>query len=146
VRADSPTDEDLQALLHKIITRLMKLLTRRGVLIEEEGESGYLALESLSKVEMRNALALICIAHIQADGPDSMPCPCGRCLGAVLAGLTAGKKALPRIGAQPIGQLHQTGKQMRESKRVGQLGDPLKACGYSKRIAAPMAATESAGS
>jgi len=43
VQADSPTDEDLQALLHKIITRLMKLLTRRGVRIEEEGGSSYLA-------------------------------------------------------------------------------------------------------
>jgi len=38
VQADSPTDEALQALLHKIITRLMKLLTRRGVPIEEEEE------------------------------------------------------------------------------------------------------------
>jgi len=45
VQADSPTDEALQALLHKIITRLMKLLTRRGVLVEEEEEGGshYLA-------------------------------------------------------------------------------------------------------
>jgi len=34
----------LQALLHKIIARLMKLLTRRGVLVEEEeGGSRYLA-------------------------------------------------------------------------------------------------------
>ena len=40
VQADSPTDEALQALLHKIITRLMKLLTRRGVPIEEEEEEG----------------------------------------------------------------------------------------------------------
>ena len=31
------------ALLHKIITRLMKLLTRRSVLIEEEEGSSYLA-------------------------------------------------------------------------------------------------------
>ena len=38
VQADSPTEEDLRALLHTIITRLMKLLTRRGLLIEEEGE------------------------------------------------------------------------------------------------------------
>jgi len=38
VQADSPTDEDLQALLYKIITGLMKLLTRRGVLVEEEEE------------------------------------------------------------------------------------------------------------
>jgi len=44
VQADSPTDEELRALLHKIITRLMKLLTRRGVLVEEdEGGSSYLA-------------------------------------------------------------------------------------------------------
>jgi len=44
VEVPAPTDEDLQALLHKIISRLMKLLTRRGVLVEEEGEgSSYLA-------------------------------------------------------------------------------------------------------
>ena len=36
VEGPAPTDEDLQALLHRIITRLMKLLTRRGVLVEEE--------------------------------------------------------------------------------------------------------------
>lgn len=39
-----PTDEGLRALLHKIIARLMKRLTRRGVLIDEkEGGSRYLA-------------------------------------------------------------------------------------------------------
>ena len=37
VEVPAPTDEALQALLHKIIGRLMKLLTRRGVLVEEEG-------------------------------------------------------------------------------------------------------------
>ena len=42
VEVPAPTDEALQTVLHKIITRLMKLLTRRGVLIEEEG-STYLA-------------------------------------------------------------------------------------------------------
>ena len=35
VEVPAPTDEALQALLHKNISRLMKLLTRRGVLIEE---------------------------------------------------------------------------------------------------------------
>ena len=35
----APTDEALQAELHKIITRTMKLLTRRGVLIEEQGQT-----------------------------------------------------------------------------------------------------------
>ena len=44
VEVPAPTDEQLQALLHRIITRLMKLLTRRGVLVEEEqGGSSYLA-------------------------------------------------------------------------------------------------------
>ena len=36
VEVPAPTDEALQAVLHKIITRLMKLLTRRGVLVEEQ--------------------------------------------------------------------------------------------------------------
>ena len=42
VEVPAPTDEVLQTVLHKIITRLMKLLTRRGVLVEEEG-STYMA-------------------------------------------------------------------------------------------------------
>jgi len=37
VAVPAPTDDELQALLHRIITRLMKMLTRRGVLVEEEG-------------------------------------------------------------------------------------------------------------
>ena len=42
VEVPAPTDEALQAVLHKIITRTMKLLTRRGLLIEEKGQA-YLA-------------------------------------------------------------------------------------------------------
>jgi hypothetical protein len=38
----APTDEALQTMLHTIITRLMKLLTRKGGLVEEEG-STYMA-------------------------------------------------------------------------------------------------------
>ncbi len=41
VEVAAPTDEALQAELHKIITRLMKLLTRRGVLVEEAEGSTY---------------------------------------------------------------------------------------------------------
>ena len=37
VEVPAPTDEALQSVLHKIITRTMQLLTRRGVLVEEEG-------------------------------------------------------------------------------------------------------------
>jgi hypothetical protein len=39
VEAPASTDEALHAVLHKVITRLMKLLTRRGVLVEEEGST-----------------------------------------------------------------------------------------------------------
>ena len=39
VEAPAPTDEALQSVLHKIITRTMKLLTRRGVLVEDEGST-----------------------------------------------------------------------------------------------------------
>ena len=42
VEAPAATDEALQSVLHKIITRIMKLLTRRGVLVKEEG-STYMA-------------------------------------------------------------------------------------------------------
>ena len=39
VEVPAPTDEALQSVLHKIITRTMKLLTRLGVLVEEEGST-----------------------------------------------------------------------------------------------------------
>jgi len=72
VQADSPTDEALQALLHKIITRLMKLLTRRGVLVEEEGEgSSYLADADADSDEaraLRPLQAAACTCRI-AFGP-----------------------------------------------------------------------------
>ena len=42
VEVPAPTEEALQAVLHKIIPRTMKLLTPSGVLIEEQGQA-YLA-------------------------------------------------------------------------------------------------------
>ena len=39
VEAGAPTDEKLQALLQIVIERLMKLLTRRGVLVEDMGQT-----------------------------------------------------------------------------------------------------------
>ena len=42
VEVAAPTDEALRAVLHKIITRILKLLTRRGALVEEQG-STYMA-------------------------------------------------------------------------------------------------------
>ncbi len=37
VEAGAPSDDELHALLQTVITRLMKMLTRRGVLIQEMG-------------------------------------------------------------------------------------------------------------
>jgi hypothetical protein len=42
VETDAPTDDELHALLQTVITRLMKMLTRRGVLVEDMGQT-YLA-------------------------------------------------------------------------------------------------------
>jgi hypothetical protein len=42
IEAASPTDDELHALLQPVIERLMKLLTRRGVLVEDMGQT-YLA-------------------------------------------------------------------------------------------------------
>jgi len=42
VEAQAPTDDELHALLQTVITRLMKMLTRRGVLVEDMGQT-YLA-------------------------------------------------------------------------------------------------------
>ena len=39
VEIPAPSDEALQAVLHRIITRTMKMLTRRGVLVEDEGST-----------------------------------------------------------------------------------------------------------
>jgi len=39
VEVPAPTDEALQVVLHKVIIRLIKLLTRRGVLVEEQGQT-----------------------------------------------------------------------------------------------------------
>ncbi len=39
VEAGAPSDDELHALLHTVITRLMKMLTRRGALIEEMGQT-----------------------------------------------------------------------------------------------------------
>ena len=52
VEVPPPTDEALQTVLHKIITRTMKPLTRRGVLVEEEG-STYMADSDADSDEAR---------------------------------------------------------------------------------------------
>jgi hypothetical protein len=39
VEVGAPTGDEVHALLQTIITRLMKLLTRRGVLVEDTGQA-----------------------------------------------------------------------------------------------------------
>jgi hypothetical protein len=38
VEVGAPTDDELHVLLHTVITRLMKMLTRRGVLVKDMGQ------------------------------------------------------------------------------------------------------------
>ena len=52
VEVGAPTDDELHALLQTVITRLMKMLTRRGVLIEEMGQT-YLAETDADEDESR---------------------------------------------------------------------------------------------
>ena len=54
--ARAPGIEELQALLAKIITRLMRLLTRQGYLIEEQGMALGQPLRYLAEIEADHAL------------------------------------------------------------------------------------------
>ena len=86
-QADSPTDEDLQALLQRIITRLMKLLTRRSVLVEEE-EDGSSDL-----------------ADAEADSDEARalrPLQAAACTYRIAFGPRAGQKVFTLQGAMPL--------------------------------------------
>ncbi len=68
VEVPAPTDEALQAVLHKIITRMMKLLTRRGALVEEQA-STYMADNDGDSDEARTLRPLQATALHLARGP-----------------------------------------------------------------------------
>ena len=84
VEAPAPTDEALQAVLQKIIKRTMKLLTRRGVLVEEEG-STYMADSDGDSDEAR------VLRPLQAAA----------CTYRIAFGPRAGQKVLTMQGAMP---------------------------------------------
>ncbi|MBE0547975.1 MAG: transposase, partial [Rubrivivax sp.] len=84
VEVSEPTDEALQAVLHKIITRTMKMLTRRGVLVEEEG-STYMADNDGDSDEAR------VLRPLQAAA----------CTYRIAFGPRAGQKVLTLQGAMP---------------------------------------------
>ena len=70
VEARAPSNDELHALLHTVITRLMKMLTRRGVLIEEMGQT-YLADPNADGDEARTLrpLQAAAITYRVAFGP-----------------------------------------------------------------------------
>ncbi len=84
VEVPEPTDEALQTVLHKIIIRLMKLLTRRGVLIEEEG-STYMAANDDDSDEARSL----------------RPLQAAACTYRIAFGPRAGQKVLTVQGVMP---------------------------------------------
>ena len=84
VEVPAPTDEALQAVLHKTITRMMKLLTRRGVLVEEEG-STYVADNDGDSDEARTL----------------RPLQAAACTYRIAFGPRAGQKVLTLQGAMP---------------------------------------------
>ena len=84
VEVPAPTDDALHAVLHKIITRTMKLLTRRGVLIEEQGQT-YLADNDGDSDEARTL----------------RPLQAAACTYRIAFGPRAGQKVLTQQGAMP---------------------------------------------
>ena len=70
VETDAPTDDELHALLQTVISRLMKMLMRRGVLIEEMGQT-YLAEPDANGEEARTlrTLQTAAITYRIAFGP-----------------------------------------------------------------------------
>jgi hypothetical protein len=68
----APTDEALRAVLHKIITRTMKLLNRRGVLVEMQGRT-YMADNDSDSDETRALRPLQAAACIYRIGFGPRP-------------------------------------------------------------------------
>ena len=86
VEVDAPTDDELRTLLQSLISRLMKLLTRRGVLVEEMGQTD-LAEPDADADEARTLrpLQAAAVTYRMAFGPR------------------AGQKVLTLRGAMPRG-------------------------------------------
>ncbi|MFM8928026.1 MAG: transposase [Betaproteobacteria bacterium] len=84
IEADAPTDDELDALLRTVISRLMKMLTRRGVLVEDMGQAW--------------------LAELDADGEESRtlrPLQAAAITYRIAFGPRAGQKVLSVRGAMP---------------------------------------------
>jgi hypothetical protein len=84
VEVGSPTDDEVHALLQTLIARLTKMLTRRGVLVEEEG-STYMADNDGDSDEARTL----------------RPLQAAACTYRIAFGPRAGQKVLTLQGAMP---------------------------------------------
>jgi len=84
IEAAAPTDDELHALLQTVIARLMKMLTRRGVLVEDTGQT-YLAEPDVDGEQARalRPLQAAAVTYRIAFGP------------------CAGQKVLTLRGAMP---------------------------------------------
>ena len=96
VEASAPTDDELHALLQTVITRLMKMLTRRGVLVEDMGQT-WLAEPDADGEESRTLrpLQAAAITYRIAFGPRA-----GRKL-LTLRGAERGHGTVPADGPVP---------------------------------------------
>ena len=70
IDADAPTDDELHGLLQTVIARLMKMLARRGVLVEEMGQT-YLAdsEDDAEEARMLRPLQAAAVTYRIAFGP-----------------------------------------------------------------------------
>ncbi len=84
VEVPAPSDEAVQVVLHKIIRRMMKSLTRQGILVEEQGET-YLASDDGDSHEARAIPRLQAAAYVYR----------------IAYGPRAGQKVLTLQGAKP---------------------------------------------
>ena len=74
IEAGAPTDEELHALLRTVIARLMKMLTRRGVLVQEMGQA-WLAEPDADGEEARTLRPLQAAAVTLQAAPGQWPGP-----------------------------------------------------------------------
>lgn len=73
IEAAASTDEELQALLQTVIARLMKMLTRRGMLVEEM-EQAWLAEPDTDCEEARTARPLQVAGRLRQSSDDLAFC------------------------------------------------------------------------
>ena len=76
IEADATTDDELRALLHTVIARLMRMLTRRGVLVEDMGQTWLAELDADSdEARTLRPLQAAAITYRIAFGADASSKP-----------------------------------------------------------------------